>query len=350
MTSDAQLKASTKRNIKYPSLSSDQIDKIAGAFTERGWNGLTHVVYILLMLSAVIMFIVAISSVGGGTKHAWSEYDETLYEETSYNDAATFYSAEAKADIYFVDLNIAYKEIVWATFTLTTFMACIIIVVVASNVVTAENCHVRAHNLVHQLMMYMSVISIIGLILIITRLHNAYEGDDQLAGVHMNQANLESGNTVALEFTEQHRDGWPVNMIISSLLIYITAPVICIMLQLATFIYGSFVNYTNFRYHPLHSENEANWLQMVDLISWNDTEVTANKFSNAFRGQVLSIFKRQCSNNKCDSVDDAANKNMLQQIFIKAAKLTSGKNQPIYNNQFELPEFTASNDSSESTV
>jgi hypothetical protein len=325
-----------------PLLSHHDIDQIAGAFKEEGWKPPAHIAYLLIMITGLITFVTAMSMVGGGTKYAWSEYDGTLYENTNY----TFdYSEESKTDIYFVDLNLAYKEIVWTAFGLTTFMAVIIIAVVSSNVNSGENCHKDAHSLVHQLMMYMEVIAIIGLLLIVTQLHGAYENDDQDAGVHLNQKNLESNSEINVQLTERHKDGLPVTLIISSLILYITAPVIVIMLQLGTYILTGLKNRWKYVERMSEQERISLWLSLVNRVNFKDRDVKPELFSAKFKDGVLSSYRTMEAREKGMNLD-SLNQDRIHDWFNKAHVSMQRKNLHTYNSGHDMPAINQSSGSS----
>jgi hypothetical protein len=282
------------------------------------------------------------SMVGGGTKYAWSEYDGTLYENTNY----TFdYSEESKTDIYFVDLNLAYKEIVWTAFGLTTFMAVIIIAVVSSNVNSGHNCHKDAHSLVHQLMMYMEVIAIIGLLLIVTQLHSAYENDDKDAGVHLTQKNLESNLEIDVQLTERHKDGLPVTLIISSLILYITAPVIVIMLQLGTYILTGLKNRWKYMEREIEQERIRLWNGMFKKVDFTDRDVKPELFSAKFKDHVLSSYRTMEANEKGMNLD-SLDQGKIHAWFVKAHSSMKRNNLYTYNSGREMPAINQSSGSS----
>jgi hypothetical protein len=325
-----------------PLLSHHDIDQIAGAFKEEGWSRHSHIAYLLIMITGLITFVTAMSMVGGGTKYAWSEYDATLYEDTNY----TFgYTEESKTDVYFVDLNLAYKEIVWTAFGLTTFMAVIIIAVVSSNVNSGHNCHKDAHSLVHQLMMYMEVIAIIGLLLIVTQLHNAYENDDQDAGVHLNQQALESDMEIDVQLTERHKDGLPVTLIISSLILYITAPVIVIMLQLGTYILTGLKN--RWKYGERESEQEriSLWNGMFKRVNFTDRNIKSELFSADFKEHVLSSYRTMEAKEKGMNLD-SLNQDQIHGWFNRAHSSMQKKNFHTYNSGRDMPTINQSSGSS----
>ena len=323
-----------------PLLSHHDIDQIAGAFKEEGWHRHSHIAYLLIMITGLITFVTAMSMVGGGTKYAWSEYDATLYEGTNYT---WNYTPESETDIYFVELNLVYKEIVWTAFGLTTFMAVIIIAVVSSNVNSGHNCHKDAHSLVHQLMMYMEVIAIIGLLLIVTQLHSAYENDDQDAGVHLNQQALES--EIDVQFTERHKDGLPVTLIISSLILYITAPVIVIMLQLGTYILTGLKNRWKYTEREIDQERIRLWNGMFNRVNFKDRDTNSDNFSANFKSNVLSSYRTMESKEKGMNLD-SLDQNQIHAWFNKAHDKMQRNNWNTYDSGREMPVINQSSGSS----
>lgn len=320
-----------------PLLSHHDIDQIAGAFKEEGWSRHSHIAYLLIMITGLITFVTAMSMVGGGTKYAWSEYDATLYENTDYS-FTELYNADSETDIYFVDLNLAYKEIVWTAFGLTTFMAVIIIAVVSSNVNSGHNCHKDAHSLVHQLMMYMEVIAIIGLLLIVTQLHGAYENDDQDAGVHLTQKNLESGGVINVQLTERHKDGLPVTLIISSLILYITAPVVVIMLQLGTYILTGLKNRWKYGERKSEQDRITLWNSMFKRAGFN-SDIKSGNFSGKFKDHVLTSYRKMEAKEKGMDVGSLSQEH-IHGWFEKAHGSMQKNNHNTYDGKREMPTWT----------